>query len=240
MADATIPMTPMTPQAALDELARIALADHSMETVMSTVAELVKRTVPGAHEVSMTLLDKGVPCTVAFTGPLARDLDERQYERGYGPCLDSIAAGSPVHIPSMRIEQRWRGYVLEALSRGVGSMLCTPVPLQREVSAGFNVYGLEDDGFDAAGRELADTFAAYAGVALANMHLYETQGRVADQLRSAMESRAVIEQAKGILMGQRRCGAQEAFDLLVRLSQESNRKLREVAQALVDDAAQPA
>jgi AmiR/NasT family two-component response regulator len=51
-----------------------------------------------------------------------------------------------------------------------------------------------------------------------------------------MQSRAVIEQVKGILMGQRRCTTQDAFDLLVRLSQDTNRKLREVAQALVDDA----
>jgi AmiR/NasT family two-component response regulator len=51
-----------------------------------------------------------------------------------------------------------------------------------------------------------------------------------------MESRAVIEQAKGVLMGQRQCDAEEAFDILVKLSQQSNRKLREVAQALLDSA----
>ena len=68
------------------------------------------------------------------------------------------------------------------------------------------------------------------------MHLYEAQGRVAEQLQTAMQSRAVIEQAKGILMGARRCKAEEAFDILVKLSQDTNRKLRDVAQALVDDA----
>lgn len=59
---------------------------------------------------------------------------------------------------------------------------------------------------------------------------------MAEQLETAMRSRAVIEQAKGILMGQRRCTAEEAFEVLVRLSQNSNRKLRDVAQALVDEA----
>ena len=68
------------------------------------------------------------------------------------------------------------------------------------------------------------------------MHLHQAQGQVAEQLQTAMQSRAVIEQAKGILMGQRRCTAQEAIDLLVRISQDSNRKLRGVAQALVDAA----
>jgi AmiR/NasT family two-component response regulator len=68
------------------------------------------------------------------------------------------------------------------------------------------------------------------------MHLYDSTRKLAEHLESAMLSRAVIDQAKGILMGQRRCTAQEAFDVLVTLSQRSNRKLLEVAAALVDEA----
>jgi AmiR/NasT family two-component response regulator len=64
--------------------------------------------------------------------------------------------------------------------------------------------------------------------------LYKAQGKVAEQLQAAMASRAVIGQAKGILMGTRGCSAEDAFDILVKLSQDSNRKLREVAQVLVD------
>jgi AmiR/NasT family two-component response regulator len=85
-------------------------------------------------------------------------------------------------------------------------------------------------------RQLARTFASYAGVAVANMHLYDSTRKLAEQLEPAMQSRALIDQAKGILMAQRRCLAQEAFDLLGDLSQRSNRKLREVAQAVVDQA----
>jgi AmiR/NasT family two-component response regulator len=111
-----------------------------------------------------------------------------------------------------------------------------PVPLQREVLAALNIYSVDRDAFDDAAVELATTFAAYAGVALANMHLYAAQAQVAEQLQQAMQSRAVIEQAKGILMGQRRCTAQQAFDVLVRLSQDRNRKLRAVAEMLVAEA----
>ena len=68
------------------------------------------------------------------------------------------------------------------------------------------------------------------------MHLYTAQGQVAEQLQTAMRSRAVIEQAKGVLMGQRRCTSQEAFDVLVQRSQHTNRKLRDVAQAVVEQA----
>ena len=68
---------------------------------------------------------------------------------------------------------------------------------------------------------------------LNNAGLYFTATTRADQLAEALRSRAVIDQAKGILMGARRCTAEEAFDILVRLSQQSQRKLRDVAQALV-------
>jgi AmiR/NasT family two-component response regulator len=66
------------------------------------------------------------------------------------------------------------------------------------------------------------------------MHLYESTRDLAQNLDMAMQSRAVIEQAKGILMSQRRCDATEAFSLLAAASQRSNRKLRDIAQAIVD------
>lgn len=230
---------PIEPQDAFAELARIALVDHDLTAVMETVARLVKRTIAGATDVSVTLVDRGTASTVASTGPLATALDERQYADGRGPCLDSIAAGQHVHIADIATEDRWKDWSADAATQGLTSSLSVPVPVQREVAAAINIYSTEPgDVFDSAAVELALTFAGYAGVALANMHLYQAQALVAEQLQQAMESRATIEQAKGIVMGQRRCGPQEAFDVLVRLSQDTNRKLRDVAQALVEDAAE--
>ena len=231
----TVPPTPR-PHAAFAELATITLADHSLDQVMVKVAQLTKSTLGVDGEVSVTLVQRGRPSTIASTGALAVDLDERQYERGYGPCLDCIAGGEPLIVEDMPTEQRWPDWAQAASRVGAGSSMSIPVPLQREVTAALNVYSTGTNSFDEAAVEVASTFAAYAGVALANMHLYEAQGQVAEQLQQAMQSRAVIEQAKGILMGQRRCGSQEAFDLLVRLSQQSNRKLRDVAEALVAQA----
>ena len=184
----------------------------------------------------MTLVEDGRAKTVALTGRLAMSLDERQYERGFGPCLDSIVGGQQVHIGSMRGDTRWPDFAAHAVREGAGSSLSIPVPVQREVAAALNIYAFDEDAFDEQSVELAGTFAAYAGVALANMHLYEAQGRVAEQLQQAMRSRAVIEQAKGVLMAERRCTAEDAFHLLVDLSQRSNRKLKDVAEALVQRA----
>jgi GAF domain-containing protein len=227
---------PMQPQDAFAELGRISLAEASLESVMERIAALTKRTVPGASEVSVTLVERGKASTVAFTGALAIDLDERQYDKGYGPCLDSIEGGEPVVIGDMETETRWAAWAQEASRCGAGSSLSIPVPLQREVTAALNIYSTERAAFTEPDIEVATTFAAYAGVALANMHLYQAQSRLAEDLQTAMKNRAVIEQAKGILMGAKHCTAEQAFELLVDLSQTSNRKLRDVAHAIVAEA----
>jgi GAF domain-containing protein len=225
-------------RAALDEIGQISLADHTLESVMRKVVELGKRAIPGVDEASITMIENDRPTTVAFSGQLALDLDERQYEVGSGPCLDGAAAGTASEIADFATETRWPVYVAKARGHGVGSSLTVPMPLQREVVAALNLYATTPHAFSDESRTLANAFAASAGVALANTHLYEAQTTLAEQLRNAMRTRAVIEQAKGILMGARRCTAEEAFDILVSLSQRSNRKLRDVAQALVDEACQ--
>jgi GAF domain-containing protein len=226
----------LQPQDAFAELARVSLVNASVPSVMDTISQLTKRTLPGAAEVSVTLVEHGRARTVAFTGALAMDLDERQYERGYGPCLGAVDGGEPVHITDMRTETRWADWTADAHQQGVRSSLSLPVPLERTVTAALNIYGTAQDAFRAEDVKLASTFATYAGVALTNIHLYQVKSRLAEDLATAMTSRAVIEQAKGILMVTRRCTADEAFNVLVWLSQNSNRKLREVAQALVDQA----
>jgi GAF domain-containing protein len=216
-------------------MARTPLEGISLADMMSKIAHLTTDVLKGADEVSVTLIERGNPTTVAFTGPLAVALDEGQYEAGRGPCLDGIEAGQPVRITSMRKEERWREWAQLAVTLGCGSSLSVPVPLQREVLAALNIYSYREEAFDDSDADLGITFAAYAGVTLANKHLYDAQGRIVEQLQNAMRSRAVIEQAKGIIMGERRCTSEEAFDALVRMSQDTNRKLREVAQDLVNE-----
>jgi GAF domain-containing protein len=227
---------PVDAQAAFDELARIVLSDQTMDGLLQRVAELAQGVIPGAAEVSVTMVGRDKATTVVATGSLATALDERQYDDESGPCLDAAQSGSVASIPDMRTEVRWPHFTKAAVEAGALSSLSTPIPLQQYANAALNMYGTEAGVFDDEAQAMAQSFASYAGVALANMHLYESTRTLAEQLQVAMESRAVIEQAKGVLMGQRRCTAEEAFDILVKLSQQSNRKLREVAQALVESA----
>jgi GAF domain-containing protein len=231
---------PMDPTDAFAELGRIKLSETDIDGVLARIAELAKRTVPGADEVSVTLIRAAKPYTAAFTGELARTLDESQYEQGYGPCLSASASGDSISLPDLSGETRWPGWAEDALRAGVHSSLSIGLPIHETVSGALNIYATKPDTFDDDAIILARTFAGYAAVGLANAHLYDVTATLAQHMQAAMEHRAVIEQAKGIIMGERRCTADEAFRILSKLSQDTNRKLRDVAALLVERAQRPA
>ena len=97
------------------------------------IAQLAKRTIPGAAEVSVTLLQGGNVHTAAFTGDLARKLDENQYDRGYGPCLDASAAN--VSVPDTGSEDRWPDWAATAQQAGARSSLPIGLPVQEKSPA---------------------------------------------------------------------------------------------------------
>jgi GAF domain-containing protein len=117
---------------------------------------------------------------------------------------------------------------------GARSSLSLPLPVQDEAIGALNVYAAVPNAFDEAAARLGQEFAAYAAVAVANAVSFSTAADAARNLQAAMENRAVIEQAKGILIATTGCDAESAFRLLVQQSQHENRKLREIAIELVE------
>ena len=224
---------PTDPAAAFAEFGRIKLGETDLHGVLTRVAELAQRTLPGADEVSITLVRDGRPYTAAYTGEIALQLDERQYERDAGPCLQAASEKVTISVPDTASDTRWDGWAPKAAAAGVGSVLSVGLPILESVTGAVNIYGLRRHAFDDDTVQLAQRFAGYATVALANAHLHDSTTNLAQHMQAAMESRAVIEQAKGIIMGERRCSADEAFAVLTKISQDSNRKLRDVAAALV-------
>lgn len=115
-----------------------------------------------------------------------------------------------MQIDDASTEPCWADCTRSRSSGARAAPLSVPVPMQEYVPAALNLYGGPPHSFDASSVELATTFASYAGVALAHMHLYETTRQLAADMESAMRSRAVIDQAKGVRMAQRRCSAEQA------------------------------
>jgi GAF domain-containing protein len=231
-------MTQPPPNAvdAFAELGRIKLSEVGLDDVLQRVADLTKRVLPIPVEVSVTLVRGGTAQAAAFTDALARDMDERQYEAGHGPCLHAAVSGDVLSVPDLAEDSRWPEWAALGRQAGVCSSVSIGLPVQEAVVGALNVYARTPDAFDDDSMAVLQTFAAYAAVAVANAQLYDSTATLAQQMREAMANRAVIEQAKGIIMGERRCTPEEAFSILVKVSQDSNRKVRDVAQALVDRA----
>jgi GAF domain-containing protein len=221
-------------RAAFAELGRVSFEDTSMPALLRQVADLSKRVMPGVSEASITVVIGDQASTAAATAQLAQDLDELQYLHGDGPCLQAAVGQEIREITDARQEERWPDYARACAERGALSSLSMPVPVRENIQAALNMYAPKPDAFDDVAKETGREFASYVAVAVRNIHLYETTRERAMHLDAAMRSRAVIEQAKGILMCQRRCDASEAFSMLVAASQRSNRKLRDIAQSIVD------
>ena len=223
---------PTRTRAALDGFARLVLAEEDTQSVLQRAVDLVKQVMPAAAEASITLLRNEHATTAAFTGDLALDLDEMQYRRGYGPSLEAALGGYVVEIIDGRTEERWPDYMATFLDRGALSARSVPVTAAQWVAA-INVYAPVADAFSDHQRQTLDEFADYAAVALTNMRALADALDQAENLAKAMENRAVIEQAKGILMERHKLGPDQAFRLLSQASMRTNRKLRDLAQELV-------
>ena len=172
--------------------------------------------------------------TVVFTGDLAHQLDERQYDAGFGPCMDAAVSGTTIAVANADPASPYPEFSRVSLRAGVSHSLSVGLPVPQRIVGALNMYATTDEGFDDEAVLLAETFAEYAAVAVANAHLYSSTASLAAQMQTAMESRGVIDQAKGIIMGRNRCSADEAFTIMVTMSQRRNIKLRNLAQELVD------
>jgi hypothetical protein len=96
---------------AFEHLGSIALADHSLHSVLQTVADLTSQVIPGDVEASVSLLVEDRATTVVYTGQLALDLDESQYGHGHGPCLHAASRGETVQVDDARTDPRWADYM---------------------------------------------------------------------------------------------------------------------------------
>ena len=220
-------------------LARLVVADRELGDVLTEITGIARRAMPSVEAASVTLIRGEKPFTAAYDGQMALDADELQYERGYGPCMDAGRAGQIFLIDDMRSEQRWPDYAQHAAAHGVLSSLSVPLPFQGATIGALNTYAGRPNLFDDTDVELAQEVAAWVAVAVGNA---EAAARTSDdliQLRTVMLSRALIEQAKGILMERHKIKEDEAFTILTHASQRTNTKLRDVADELVRTGAVP-
>ncbi|WP_299952174.1 GAF and ANTAR domain-containing protein [uncultured Modestobacter sp.] len=214
------------------ELAGVVLVGRELPEVLTEIVQISHRAIPGAEATSITLIRDERAFTAAYDGQIAMDADELQYERGYGPCLDAGRSGEVFLVEDMRHEDRWPDYARQVAGLGVYSSLSIPLPFQGATIGALNNYARRPGAFGAADVAIGEEVAAFVAIAVGNA---EAAARATDDvanMRQAMASRAVIEQAKGILMERYKVTSEQAFTLLTHASQRSNVKLRDIAEEL--------
>jgi GAF domain-containing protein len=220
----------------LRDLSRVALVGRTLNDVLTDIVAIAAREIPGAEASSITLLRDDKAFTAAYSGEMALAADEVQYEQGYGPCMDAGRGGVLLRVDDIRTEKRWPDYVARLQETSpIRSSLSIPLPYQGSSIGALNNYATKPGAFASpesirAGSDVAEVIAVAVANADAHAQLFDQ----ARNMRLAMESRAVIEQAKGVLMAQRHVDADQAFEILRAASQRYNRKLRDIAFGIVE------
>ena len=222
-----------------ESLASVVHADRELADVLTEITRIARRAMPSIEAASVTLIRGEKPFTAAYDGQMALDADELQYERGYGPCVDAGRAGLMLLIDDMRNEQRWPDYAQHAAAHGVLSSLSVPLPYQGATIGALNTYAGRPQFLDDNDVEIAEEVAAWVGVAIGNAEAAARTMEDPNHLRTAMMSRAVIEQAKGILMERHKIKEDETYTILTHACQRTNTKLRDVASELIRTGALP-
>jgi GAF domain-containing protein len=218
------------------ELSRLLVNEEALEDTLQRVADLACRNIAGADVAGVTLLQDGKPRTTVYTDPTSPQIDAAQYETGIGPCLDAFRHQQVFRIDSVADDERWPEFSRAAAEHGMHSTISLPLSVRGNGIGALNLYSRQAAAFSNDAEEHGMLFAQQASVALANAQLYDSAYRMTQQLQEALVNRAVIDQAKGMLMARNGVSADEAFDILRTTSQSENRKLRDLARELVDRA----
>ena len=218
----------------LTELARTLTETESVRDTLDSILALALRSIPGCHAASVTVLDdQGRPRTIAGTDDKTYELDRRQYLLHDGPCLDAARRQQVNRWSLAEAEQRWPEFTALAEEMGLRSYLSAGLGLAGRTLGALNLSSHDADGFSQLDEDLISLFTVPAAAAIVVVGRYAEARDLAEQLEQALGSRAVIDQAIGIVMAESRCDAEQAFATLSRASNNRNMKLRDLAAEIV-------
>jgi len=212
---------------ALAQAAREINAPRDLESTLDAIVNAAERSLQGVDHVGISIAHRdGKIETKAGTDQLVWELDTLQYELREGPCVHAIQVEPVTVVNDLRHEQRWPRYVPRAIEYGLKAQMGLRLFVDGETLGGLNLYSTNGDSIDPDVEHTAQLFATHAALALG-------RARREEDLYTALANRKVIGQAIGIVMERYQLDEDRAFQYLVRVSQHSNVKLREVAQELV-------
>jgi len=210
------------------DLARAVAAPRNLEDVLAGVTGAAIELLSGADTAGVLLIAKGGKFeSLSGTSDLIYELDRLQEQHGAGPCVDAATNELVVRTDDFQTEQRWPEYSRAVCELGVRSGLSFKLYTGDRTAGALNLFSLQSHAFTAESEAIGSVLAAHAAAAI-------LASRDGEQLQSALLSRDVIGQAKGVIMERFEVDAVRAFEMLRQLSQEMNVRLTEIAQRIVD------
>ena len=206
------------------------LGDRDASDLQDTLASVTAAAVDlirGVDYADVLLIDEGRFDSVAPTAPIVKELDAIQERLDEGPCLQAAVNDSVIRCTDLRNDSRWPRFAAEATKLGIYSMLSFQLYTRHQGTGALNLLGTTARAFPPEAEALGAMLATHAAIALSAANTRE-------QFHSALASRDHIGQAKGIIMERFNVDAVQAFEMLKRLSQESNTPIRDLAERVID------
>lgn len=212
---------------AMADVAREINSPRSLEATLDTIVRVARESLPTVDQVGISIAHKGGELeTAAATDELVWELDRLQYKLGEGPCVHAVHAAELVVVENARHDQRWPRFLSEAVKLGLRAQMGLCLYVDGRTIGGLNLYSFTEDTFAPETQHIAELFATQAALALGH-------ARRAEELNTAIGTRADIGKAVGLVMARFDLDDDRAFDYLVRLSSHANIKIRDVAAEIV-------
>ncbi|RCW43669.1 GAF domain-containing protein [Halopolyspora algeriensis] len=216
----------------LGDLARRLEAEQDLTATLEATTHAAVATVPGADYAGISWSGPRRVTAQAPTHELVSYCDQLQSELGEGPCLRAISSQDTIVVDDLTRDDRWPAFAPRAAEIGVRSMISFRLFVESDTLGALNLYATAPGQFGTQARIVGELFASHAAMVLSGK-------KREDQLTEALATRDLIGQAKGLLMAREKITGEQAFQLLVRTSQDTNIKLVEVARWLVDEHENP-
>jgi GAF domain-containing protein len=227
-----------SPDTLLDSLERFAAALTSgygigdvLHNLTQEMAEVLNLTGAG-----VTLVHDGQQRFVTAAAEAIATLERVQEKWQKGPCVDAVASAGPVAVQDIAAEdafERWPDYVIAAKTAGIQAVAGIPMLAEGEAIGAVNLYDSQPRNWSAEDLRVATILASIATGYLAHASAAQQQERTAEQLQQALNTRLIIEQAKGVLAAKREITVDEAFQRLRKYARDHNARIHDVCRGVV-------
>jgi GAF domain-containing protein len=215
------------------DVAQLLEGDEVPDEALHRLTALAAGLVPGGTAAAVTIAMASGALTFATSDQRLEELHRLQVDSDGGPVVETLRHNEPRRVDDTAAECRWPSFCRAAAEAGFASCLVLPLRTDRQPAGAVALYGQQPNVFRGAIHDIALLVAAQGGTAVHNAALYGTCRRMVESLHAGLESRAVIEQAKGVLHAELGVSPEEAFRLLSRYSQNTNQRVRKISAGLV-------